>query len=65
MEGSEKSKTGAKGAIVARCGVCKGSGQVPKKPPFLANPKAPLTRADRLGTETCPKCKGAGVVGVG
>ena len=60
----KRQKAGAKGMILARCPLCKGTGKVPKKLPFLANPKAPATRADRLGFETCPKCKGSGRLGV-
>ena len=57
-------KPSARGAILAMCPNCKGTGKVPKKLPFLANPRAPLTRADRLGQENCPQCKGTGHVGV-
>ena len=63
--GRRREKARAKGMILAMCPDCKGTGQVPKKLPFLANPKAPMTRADKLGMETCPKCKGSGWVGVG
>ena len=51
-------------AILARCPLCKGTGKVAKKLPFLANPKAPATRADKLGQEKCPRCKGSGRIGV-
>jgi RecJ-like exonuclease len=51
-------------AILAKCPLCKGKGKVPKQLPFRANPKAPATRADKLGMETCPRCKGTGVIGV-
>jgi len=61
--GSRKAR--AKGMILATCPDCKGTGKIHKKLPFLANPKAPLTRADKLGLETCPRCRGSGWVGVG
>ena len=60
----ERLKPSARGMILARCPLCKGTGKVPKKLPFLANPRAPATRADRLGLETCRKCRGTGRVGV-
>ena len=53
-----------RGAIIAVCPKCQGTGQVPKKPFFLANPKAPLTRAGKRGMETCPACKGSGRLGI-
>jgi len=65
MERGKGQKSGARGKILGICPDCKGSGKVPKKLPFMANPKAPLTRADRLGMETCPNCRGTGMVGVG
>jgi len=61
----KRRKAHAKGMILATCTLCKGTGKIPKQLPFLANPKAPATRADRLGMETCPRCKGSGMVGVG
>ena len=51
-------------AILSICPLCKGAGRIPKPVPPGANPKAPATRADRQGKETCTKCKGAGKVGV-
>jgi RecJ-like exonuclease len=51
-------------AILAVCPLCKGKGKIPKPLPFGANPKAPATRADKLGTIICPQCKGTGQVGV-
>jgi len=64
MEAKRKrQKASAKGMILATCPLCKGTGKVPKKLPFGANPKAPATRADRLGMETCPRCKGSGRLG--
>ena len=63
--GRRKRRPRARGMILATCPDCKGTGQVPKKLPFLANPKAPMTRADRLGMEPCPRCRGSGWVGVG
>ena len=57
----DRHRAHAKGMILATCPDCKGTGTVPKKLPLLANPKAPLTRADKLGLETCPRCK-AGLV---
>ena len=51
-------------AILAKCPVCKGKGKVPKELPFLANPKAWVTSAKRLGMETCPRCNGSGRIGV-
>jgi len=62
--GRRRRKARAKGMILATCPDCKGTGKVPKKLPFLANPKAPLTRADKLGMETCPRCNGSGWVGI-
>ncbi len=53
-----------RGTILGPCPQCQGTGKVPKKLPFLANPRAPATRADRLGRETCPNCNGTGRVGV-
>ncbi len=60
----ENQRAPARGAILGMCPRCQGKGKVSKKLPFLANPKAPLTRADRLGFETCPNCNGTGRVGV-
>ncbi len=57
-------KPSARGKILAPCPDCKGTGKVPKKLPLLANPRAPATRADRLGLRTCSECKGTGRVGV-
>lgn len=54
----------ARGAILAICPLCKGTGKVAKELPFRANPKAPMTRADKLGLKTCPRCNGTGRVGV-
>lgn len=51
-------------AILSKCPVCNGRGKVPKPLPFRANPKAPATRPERQGMETCPKCKGTGKIGV-
>jgi len=65
MMGAGRRKARAKGMILAICPDCKGTGKVPKKLPFLANPKAPATRADRLGLETCPRCRGSGWIGMG
>ena len=64
MDGQKK-KRGNRGMIMAMCPECKGAGKVPKKPPFLANPKAPATRADKSKEQTCPNCNGNGWVGVG
>ncbi len=65
MEGERKEqKEPSRGAIVGRCPTCKGTGKVPKKLPFLANPKAPATRADKLGLQICPQCRGTGRVRV-
>ncbi len=50
--------------ILARCPLCKGTGKIPKKLHFQANPKAPATRADKLGEETCPRCNGKGRIGI-
>jgi len=63
--GRKRRRARARGMILATCPDCKGTGKVPKKLPLLANPKAPLTRADKLGLEICPRCKGSGRVGVG
>ncbi len=60
----KRQKPRAKGKILATCPDCKGTGKVPKKLPFRANPRAPATRADRLGLQTCPQCNGTGHVGV-
>ncbi len=60
----KKRKAPAKGAILATCPDCKGRGKVPKQLPFRANPRAPATRADKLGLETCRRCNGTGRVGV-
>jgi len=51
-------------AILARCPECKGRGRIPKKLPFRANPRAWVTRAERLGKVTCPRCNGSGRIGV-
>jgi len=51
-------------SIVSRCPQCKGSGKVPREVPFLANPRAPATRADRTGLKPCPMCRGRGVIGI-
>ena len=51
-------------AILARCPLCKGTGRIPQKLPFRANPKAWATRADKLRAETCPRCNGSGRIGV-
>jgi hypothetical protein len=64
MPGRKGQKPGTRGKILATCPDCQGTGKVPKKLPFLANPKAPLTRPDRLGLETCPKCNSSGRVGM-
>jgi len=58
-------KTSDKGVILAVCPLCKGTGKVAKELPFRANPKAPATRADKLGMETCPRCGGSGKLGTG
>ena len=63
--GGKMRRARARGMILATCPDCKGTGKVPKKLSFLANPKAPLTRADKLGMEDCPRCCGSGWVGVG
>jgi len=60
----KRQKASAKGVILARCPLCKGKGKIPKEIPFLANPRAPSTRADKLGLQTCPQCNGSGRVGV-
>ena len=60
----KRQKPSARGMILARCPLCQGTGKVRKKLPFLANPRAPLTRADKLGFEICPNCNGSGRVGV-
>jgi len=61
----KRQKVGARrGAILAICPLCKGTGKVPKKFPFLANPRAPAIRAYTSGLQTCPRCKGSGRVGV-
>ena len=61
---ARKKKAPARGAILGMCPRCQGTGETPRKLPFLANPKAPATRADKLGFETCPNCNGSGRVGV-
>ena len=59
------SKPRKKGIIIlCRCPVCQGEGKIAREVPFLANPKAPLTRAGQMGYKTCPKCQGSGSVGV-
>jgi len=50
-------------AILSLCPLCKGTGKIPKKVPFLANPRAPATRPGSMGSETCPRCGGSGKVG--
>jgi len=58
-------KSGKRGiTILCRCPVCRGDGKVAREVPFLANPKAPMTRAGQMGYKTCPKCLGSGSVGV-
>jgi hypothetical protein len=32
--------------------------------PFGANPKAPMTDADKTGYKTCPRCNGSGSIGI-
>ena len=64
MEARSK-KGDNRGKILAICPLCGGAGKVPKQLPFRANPKAPATRADKLGFERCPRCRGSGQVGVG
>jgi len=51
-------------AILCQCPVCKGKGKVLREVPFLANPKAPMTRAGQMGYNTCPRCQGSGSIGV-
>jgi hypothetical protein len=50
--------------IIARCPECQGSGQVPKDLPLAANPRAPMTRSDKVGLKTCPRCRGTGSIGI-
>lgn len=50
--------------IISMCPVCKGRGEVLKELPFGANPKAPTTRADKVGLKPCPNCRGSGSVGI-
>ena len=64
MESKDKHPEHKKGAILSTCPVCQGKGKVPRQPPFWGNPKAPLTRTDRLGLETCRQCRGTGRIGV-
>jgi len=63
-EWRRRQRTKARGKILAVCPICKGAGKVPRELPFRANPKAPATRADKLGTRTCPRCNGSGRIGV-
>lgn len=63
MDSKDKTGRTSKGSILAMCPDCKGTGKVPVKPFFLANPKASQTR--RQGMETCPRCGGTGKIGVG
>jgi hypothetical protein len=50
--------------IVSRCPVCRGAGKVPKDIPFMANPKAPMTRPRDMGLKACPRCGGSGTIGI-
>ena len=59
----KRKKAEARGVILGPCPFCKGTGKIPKRLPFGANPKAPATHTDRLGFETCPRCKGSGNFG--
>ena len=51
-------------AVVSRCPECQGKGRVPKDIPFLANPRAPMTRPRDMGLKTCPRCGGSGTIGI-
>ena len=63
VEKGNKGKTGVQGAILAICPLCKGAGEIPREVPLMANPRAPATRADRMGSKPCPKCEGRGRMG--
>jgi Ribonuclease G/E len=65
MDRKNENEKSSQGSIMAVCPDCKGTGKVPPKPYFKANPKAPLTRPDRRGLETCRRCGGTGKIGVG
>jgi hypothetical protein len=62
MGKKKKQKDPTTRIIMAKCALCKGEGSIPKPLPFLANPRAPSTRTDKLGLQTCPECKGTGKV---
>jgi len=50
--------------ILSRCPLCKGTGRVRRELPFGANPKAPMTNAEKTGYKTCPRCNGSGSIGI-
>ncbi len=60
----DKQRASAKGMILSACPLCKGTGKIPKEVPFLANPKAPATQAEKAGLKTCQKCHGSGIIGI-
>jgi len=51
-------------SILSKCPRCGGTGKVPKSLPLGANPKAPLTRPDKMGYKQCPGCNGTGSIGI-
>jgi len=51
-------------SILAKCPLCRGTGKVAKSIPLGANPRAPLTRSEKMGTRVCPECRGTGSIGI-
>jgi hypothetical protein len=51
-------------AVVSRCPECRGTGKVPKDIPFMANPRAPMTRPRDMGLKACLRCNGSGTIGI-
>ena len=50
--------------IMGKCPVCKGTGKVPIAFPVVApDVIRPKIRPDRMGSKTCPKCGGSGIIG--
>jgi hypothetical protein len=61
---NKKRPSHEKMAVVAHCPECRGAGKVPKDIPFMANPRAPMTRPRDMGLKACPRCGGNGTIGI-